>query len=273
MNVVIVGSHYYQPEEIQEYLRKYRVVSIGWKSVGDLSKLTKDELKNRLQKLDIGSRDARTLRHFRDKIEKGDLVFSYVGKNIIGMVGIVSGPYKFVKDNEISRKFGHPHQRKVDWWSKPILFERDHLPSPWNKRVSIIGTLNIFSVSQSERKRLEKVIKSIPSGQPAVSESEIKSIFDKYGFPEFVVKKREHQLRNGIVDYLAKDQRGRTCLIEVKTRCDGKALEQAFGYGQEYWKKCRLVLIAGSFSKNSKIIARKLGIDLYKCVRFKLTKV
>jgi len=49
-------------------------------------------------------------------VEEGDIVFAYVGGNIVALVGLVLGSYEFNDGNKVGNPggdIGYAHQRKV----------------------------------------------------------------------------------------------------------------------------------------------------------------
>ncbi|SES08114.1 hypothetical protein [Salipaludibacillus aurantiacus] len=128
-------------ERLEEFLEK-GYVAIGWPGIGDLSGVSKQELKERLEKkygyqgqqlgTYLGAVNA-----FVNTMDKNDLVLISDGE--YAHLGIV-GSYEYEKDYD-NDEYGICHQREVKWTAT---INKDELPENVTELLRNRGTITQF---------------------------------------------------------------------------------------------------------------------------------
>ena len=289
MKIVKIVTHHENTERAAELFAEEGVVAVGWAGLGNLKKLTYNEIKQRSKKLwDRTEReaasDASQLIMFRDEVNVGDIVFAYKGSNKVALVGEVIGDYRFNRRNKVGDpkgKIGYPNQRKVKWWDSPRNFDRHFLPRRLSEWVARPGTI---AIREYDMKKLKDILRKIPSHETVIraleiqSEDEIKDYIERHlGDVEEGLKviKREYPTSVGPMDFLAKDKDGIDTVIEVKIRAEDRTVTQLRRYMRSYKKdskvaKVRGIIVAEEFTKrclDDVEELKELGMDirLYEC--------
>jgi len=269
--IYAVVTHHEHPDAAAEAWKECNVCAIGFHSD---KKLTK-----------IGDKDlAADARRFL-KIEKGDIILAYTWGNRIAYVGeVVDGKYVYAKENLVGRSeeqdgFEYPHQYKVAWWDKPYDFSRYDLPrfiySQLGKRRRTVIPIMLGRRSFDQVKQI--IITNAESGSLSydVNEDMIKAGMRKY------LRRHFNSLEKGLKitaaetsisesdrpDFIAKDEKGKTVLIECKGFAYPADLEQLERYGKDFAKeKPRLMLVAFKIAEECLNPAKKNPkIELLEC--------
>lgn len=112
-------------DRTEECLRDNKI-ALGWSKIGDISELSKDEIKDKLEQ-EYGysgmalSGNLTSLLTLKDRIQTGDLIVTADGPNI--SIGEVKSDYYF---DEAAAEEDYGHQRKVQWILKNI--DRNEIP-------------------------------------------------------------------------------------------------------------------------------------------------
>ncbi len=145
--------------------KKCEVCAIGWAELGNLKKLSDDEIKQELKnKYPNTSKGA--FKYIKDflQIEEGDLILAYSNKNIIAYIGEVVGEYEYKRSNKVGNEdeFNSANQLSVNWWNEPHHFYRKNLPEDIKKQLGIIGkTVIKIDLGQRGFENFRNVIKDI----------------------------------------------------------------------------------------------------------------
>jgi len=134
----------FQTDHSNDFIR-YSEIGIGFYKVGDISKMTEDELLEKVrEKYDEEeiSHIKGCLLRFRDKIKVGDLVIAYMSPNTIVAVGRITSGYFFDerRNRDSEEGLGLPHRRKVEWIEGSQNISRYELPDYVSKRAAIPST-------------------------------------------------------------------------------------------------------------------------------------
>lgn len=147
---------------------QHGMVALGWSGiVGDLRKLSRWEVVDRLERAGVSSadEDADQLITFRDQVMGGDYVVTPdAGRSTI-LVGQVTGGYDYLESSHVVDEEGDPHQhiRDVTWWGHG---SRSALPEHLRKQLSI-GSLSIARLGGSgEWPRIIEAIRDAPPPLP-----------------------------------------------------------------------------------------------------------
>lgn len=117
-------------DRTQECL-EHNKIAMGWSKTGDISDLTKEEIRTRMQReyeytgMSLSSNLA-SLLTIKERIAKGDYIVTADGPNV--SIGEVTSDYYFNED-AASQDYGH--QRDVSWKLKNI--SRDSIPNELRK--------------------------------------------------------------------------------------------------------------------------------------------
>ncbi len=118
-----------EPDKYAEAFLKYGVIAIGWSKVGDISKMDKKEIEEKISQYYPKRKSGKSvLLRFRDKIQVGDYVIAYKPRNTIAGIGKIVGNYYYDDTDELGSELGFPHKRKVEWLPQPRGFPRNALP-------------------------------------------------------------------------------------------------------------------------------------------------
>jgi len=166
--VRIVTHHNYLKDVVRAWYRE-GVCAVGYVYDPQYMNLDYEGIREyRLRTKRAGDRrtaaiDARAFITFRDEVQIGDLIFAYVGNNIVGLVGEVTGKARFYTENGVGSpdgKFYYPNQRLVDWWPEPQMFERYELPDEISEWVAGRDTISRRAEGGRELGRIVRRIKS-----------------------------------------------------------------------------------------------------------------
>lgn len=155
-------------------------IALGWSKIGDISELSKDEIKDKLEQ-EYGysgmalSGNLTSLLTLKDRIQTGDLIVTADGPNI--SIGEVKSDYYF--DEEAAAE-DYGHQRKVQWILKNI--DRNEIPDDLRQALrgqkATYQMKNVESTLEemvSEDFDAEKIMADRPKkkrGRPTKAESE-----------------------------------------------------------------------------------------------------
>ena len=286
MQLVKIVTHHENPELACKLYLKERVIAVGF--VYDKSVINKDpetikayfRKERDINELQVGKATSTYLK-FRNDIEKGMIVFAYLGQNMVGLVGEVKGPYRFDDKNSVGDEkgeIGYPNQWRVKWWDSPRNFDRHFLPNYLSNWVSRVGTIAIQDFKELSKEKLREILEKIPS-HTAVSkalefhdENEIKDYMEKnMGEVESDLElvEREYQTSDGPMDFLSRDKEGRNVVIEVKLEAKNSTVSQLRRYMRAYKKdekssRVRGMIVAEKFSKgclDDVAELKELGMD------------
>lgn len=151
----------FQIDHANDFL-KYSEIGIGFYKLGDISKMTEDELLKKACKIykEEGPRIKGYLLRFRDKIKVGDSVIAYRSPNTIVAVGRIKSGYFFdeMRNRDSKEGLGLPHRRKVEWMKESRNFSRYELTNYVSKRVALPPTFITINYDFNE---IEKVLEKI----------------------------------------------------------------------------------------------------------------
>jgi hypothetical protein len=269
--IYAIVTHHERPDAGAEAWKECNVCAIGFHSDKKLTKMKDAAL----------AADARTFL----KMEKGDVILAYTWGNRIAYVGeVVDGKYTYTTENLVGRSeeqggFGYPHQYKVKWWDKPYDFSRKDLPEflrdQLGKRGRTVIPIVLGRRSFDQVKQI--IITNAESGSLSydVNEDMIKAGMRKY------LRRHLNSLEKGLKitgaeasisesgrpDFIAKDEKGKTVLIECKGFAYPADLEQLERYGKDFAKeKPRLMLVAFKMADECVKLAKKNPkIELFEC--------
>ena len=196
---------------------------------------------------------------FRDDIEVGDIVFAYVGGNIVGLVGEIETDFIYSGENDVAQYFNYPNQRSVRWWKEPRFFDRRELPHDLVKWVATTGTI---LRKEYDTVQLKEILGRIKSGDAIDSletqnEDEIKDfIEDNISKIEdgLIFEEREKEIAGRFMDFFTTDADGNQVIIEVKQWGTPDGLTQLRGYMRDLRRESeesniRGILVALDFSR------------------------
>lgn len=285
----IVTGHENQDVYAEEFLIT-GVIAVGWYETGDISYLTKEQLRIACNSCENPREAKSVLLRFRDKIKIGDPIIAYKSPNTIVAVGRIAGEYFFDdKDNLGSLKgLGYPHKRKVTWREKPRMFDRNFLPDDFSSLVALPGTFKTleydFSIIEEE---LDKIPEEAEKKKVLEVESEEQMrLYFKGNIQQIdpdLVALDERDTSAGQADILAKA--GDTwVIIEMKREATDSAIGQLLGYmsaikEDKNTDKFRGIIIAEKATNRVKKTIELLNtfdidISLYTCkLRFEIKKI
>ena len=143
-------------DRLTEFLEQ-NIIAIGWPSVGDLTTLSKGEIRERLEE----NKDWNTykvgqavgqINRFVNKISEGDYVVVPDGGDVY--VGEVQSDYQWKSELRSSNN-GYPHHRTVEWQFDGNAVSRSSLPGRLHD--SLKGRLTVFSI---DGERVKEMIES-----------------------------------------------------------------------------------------------------------------
>lgn len=279
-----ITTHHKRTFEAAEEWKRLGICAIGWTPVNFTKCRKKKDFIKKYQQQGWPLKDLDQIYNFVREIRKGDIVLAYALNNTIAYVGEVKkGRCKFVRDNVIGSEkgFGYPHQRRVRWWNEPFYFDRRDLPPYFTKQLGKrgISAVEIFPDQKGFEGFIKVVHACANSGSklPSLKEDLIKAGLVKYLYhsldklePGLKIEHVEVSIgkqKRSRPDFIAKDKRGRTVLIECKGIAGEKAIEQIKDYEKRYGrgKKSRLMLVAFKIKEACKPKARKENIELIEC--------
>jgi hypothetical protein len=248
-SIYAITTHHERTDDAAEAWRECNVCAIGWSDYGRLDKIDEKKL----------PADAKLFL----KIKKGDLILAYSGGNRIAYVGeIKDGKYHYTKKNivgldENDGGFEYPNQYVVTWRDKPYDFSRKDLPpfllNQLGKRGRTVVQIKMNRRSFDEVKQI--ILTNARSGSLSfeINENTVKAGIRKYLKRRIdslekglkIVKSEERTSRTDQPDFLAKDRKGRTVIIECKGYAYPEDCAQLERYETSIAKeKPRLMLIA-----------------------------
>jgi restriction system protein len=228
-------------------------ISIGWRGVGDVSKMRREELQSKVES--TYPERAHTLItnmiwNFYHEIQIGDVIVARRGLQILSGVGDVTGKASFIPERDTG--IDHPNFLQVSWRDAPR---------------NIKYGCNVFerrSVAETDETNFKLLIQNqepvLPeTEQQAVSESTSVFVLEKY-LEEFIISNwgtifadlevyvdekgkegRQYKTDNiGFIDILAIDKQSRGfVVIELKR---DRTSDQVVGQVQRYmgWVKAKL---------------------------------
>jgi len=95
-------------------------ISIGWSAIGDVSTMTREQLKEEVEREYPDSAHtlvANMLWNFYNEIREGDTIVARKGLRVVSGVGVVANKAKFLPGT--NTKIDHPHFIKVSWQPAP----------------------------------------------------------------------------------------------------------------------------------------------------------
>ena len=138
------------------------MIAFGDYGEGDISKYSREGLKNKLIELGKSSQTIKFYLEFRDEVELGDIVVVYARETIFG-IGYIFGDYYYKRDNlgktiigprggKYGYKLGIPNRRKVKW------IVTDGIP---DERLDILKKpqLTFFKLSNEQEEVVIRVLK------------------------------------------------------------------------------------------------------------------
>ena len=139
---------------------KNNIITIGWSRVGDLSKISKQDIKRKIENLyhpkgPASGIQAGMLDNFARNVKIGDTVITYTREAREYYLAKIVGPYEWHSDLSEKGEDPQPNVRKVEWNKKGI--SRDLL-SP-NAKNQLSATLTLFKVSEDVAKEFEDILK------------------------------------------------------------------------------------------------------------------
>ena len=161
MKTIRVFTHHEHPREAAELYLKNDVIAVGFVYDENVAKngnenIIKKSMRKRWPLNTKGQIDsaASHFLKFRDKIEKGNLILAYEGKNIVSAIGTVIGECEFNNNNIIGNYDGmisYPNQRRVKWEIHPRFFTRWELNPEIIRWVALRGTVYIKETPKISR--------------------------------------------------------------------------------------------------------------------------
>ena len=258
-----IVTHHSDTRRAAEAWARLGVCAVGYIYDSEMIHADREEIKaymykKRKRKSAIPA-DAGAFIRFRDDIQIGELVFAYVGSNIVGLVGEVEGDVFFDDENEVGDVFYYPNQRRVNWWPEPRFFDRRELPHDVSEWIKMRGTIlrrkyKVKSLKQEIRKIKSGVMKdSLETENEIEIQDFIENNIEKIE-EGLVLVERERTVAGKSMDFLARDKRGFYTVIEVKQLAKPDALTQLRGYIRDYKKETGLkevrgMLVALDFSR------------------------
>ena len=144
---------------IDDFLTK-NIVSIGWNTIGDLSKVNNlDKLKELIREKFPDYKDGQIISsagqiyRFLSEFKKGDCVMTYNPSERTYSIGEIESDYRF--DEKISEYF---HVREIKWIGK---VRRDDLST--STKNTLGATLTIFEIPKQAREELFSLLEGKPS--------------------------------------------------------------------------------------------------------------
>jgi hypothetical protein len=258
-------------DDAAEAWRECGVCAIGWVRYGNLRKVKQEEMPSEVQQF--------------LKIKKGDLILAYAAGNRIALVGEVEdGKYMHTEKNVIGLDeddggFGYPNQYRVRWYDKPHDFSRKDLPSfltaQLGKRGRTVVPLNLYKRSFDEAKRIILTSAASESLSYDINEDTVKAGIRKYLGHHLdslenglkVMKAERSTGKTDRPDFVAKDKKGETVIIECKGNAYAGDCDQLERYGRNLRKQNpRLMLVAFRIDDGCLDEAKKNSrIELYQC--------
>ena len=133
-------------QEIQEIVEERSFAGIGWKEVGDLTGLTREQVAARVEQCYPDYHPSRRyqttgqLYRFASEIAKGDVVLTPIKATRRVLFGRVAGPYLFNPEPPLDHE---THTRRVQWLRTDV--SRDDLSTGF--RNTLGGLMTVFSAS------------------------------------------------------------------------------------------------------------------------------
>lgn len=156
-------------EHLDDFKEK-NVVAVGWKGTGDISKLSREVIVEKVQaaypeyKKQKAVITASQLYRFCSEINQNDVVLTYDSSRRVYLVGKVVSPYEY-RPNEIDDLI---HFRKIEWLKE---IDRDDLSVPTKNTLGAISTL--FLISEKPAKEIQAVMRGEKySLEPSIEEAE-----------------------------------------------------------------------------------------------------
>lgn len=292
MKLIKVVAHHEDSELASKLYLKEKVIAVGFvynKTMikGDFESLKEYFKKDRDLNEQQAGQAASTYLKFRDNIEKGMIVFAYLGNNIVGLVGEIKGPFRYDDKNTVGDEdggIGYPNQWGVDWWDAPRNFDRHFLPNDLSEWVSRVGAIAIQEFAELDKEKLREKLMKIPS-QTVVTkaleihgEDEIKEYMEKnMGDVEkgLELVERESSTSDGPMDFLSRDKQGTDVVVEVKIEAKDSTVSQLRRYMRAYKKdnkmsKVRGMIVAEKFTKGclddvSELKEHGMDVSLVRC--------
>jgi restriction system protein len=149
--------------EFIEDFRDQQLVAMGWAEVGDVSKLSREVINEKIvttyphyKKLKAAITSSQLYR-FCFEIKEGDYVLSYDSSRRVYLIGKVAGPYQFgaLGISDLN------HYRRVSWLKE---LDRDQISVPTKNTLGAISTL--FLISDTPAQELHALLQG---AQPPVS--------------------------------------------------------------------------------------------------------
>lgn len=115
-------------EQVWEHDLQHNVISIGWRALGDVSNLSREQILARYQKRYPNAKekaayaDSSVITKFYEEISIGDIVIARGGRKIIAAVGeVIELPFYDARLNVEAYPKGHayPNHLPVRWRKKP----------------------------------------------------------------------------------------------------------------------------------------------------------
>jgi predicted Mrr-cat superfamily restriction endonuclease len=269
-------------EEVAEEWKRLGICAIGWASLGRLDKFKNEkEIIKRLRRRGRPTRNATEIWRFLKDINKGDIIFAYTKDNTIAYIGEVkNGKYEFNEDNVIGEEYEYPNQKSVDWWDEPHHFDRHDLPreiaEQFGKRGVIVAKIDVGSRGAKKIIEIVKLCAKSGSKLGLINEDIIKAGLVKFLYRsidrlelglkiekvESVIGKKKRP------DFIAKDSKGKTVIIECKGTAGAEAVDQIKSYEKLYGKGFtpRLIIVAYKIDESCRSAARKAkNVELFEC--------
>lgn len=138
---------------------KRSCITIGWSKVGDLAKISRQEIKNRIDKEynprgPASSIQAGMLDNFARNIKIGDSIITYTPETREYYLAKVVGEYEWDSSAATKGDDPQPNIRKVEWEKKTI--SRDLLSPDAKNRLS--STLTLFKISNDVAREFEDIL-------------------------------------------------------------------------------------------------------------------
>jgi hypothetical protein len=283
--IFAITTHHKHSKEAAEEWKRLGICAIGWAPINLCKCRSVEEIKKRLRREDYGTMKAKQIWCFVKRISKGDIILAYSRGKTIAYVGEV-------KDNRcrLNQKniigdpdgYDYPNQRRVGWWEEPHHFDCHDLPpylaKQFGKRGVTVAEIDPSPKGFEEFIEIVKACANSGSKLPGINEDGVKAGLVKYLNhsleklePGLTIKHAEVAIgeqKRAIPDFIAKDRRGRTVLIECKGIAGEASVRQIKDYEKEYSKgeNSRLIIFAFRVNKACRLAAKKeRNVELVEC--------